>query len=95
MDKQSNNPDLWNDPNNARAILQKKSALEKSLTELRELESEYTNLRDLYAMAPDDNEIISAIEKLADVAHHAKLITLFNGPADNDGAFLFIQPPNI
>ena len=91
LEKQSNNPDLWNDPDNARAILQKKSALEKSLNELRELESEYTNLRDLYTMAPDDAEIISAIEKLADAAHHAKLITLFNGPADNDGAFLFIQ----
>ena len=91
MEKQSNNPDLWNDPDNARTILQKKSALEKSLNELRELEGEYTNLRELYAIAPDDADVVSAIEKLANNAHHAKLITLFNGPADNDGAFLFIQ----
>ena len=91
LEKQSNNPDLWNDPDNARTILQKKSALEKSLNELRELEGEYTNLRELYAIAPDDADVVSAIEKLANNAHHAKLITLFNGPADNDGAFLFIQ----
>ena len=86
-----NDANLWNDPDNARAVLQKKSALEKSLAELRELESEYENVRDLYSMAPDDADVISAIEKLASAAHHAKLITLFNGPADNDGAFLFIQ----
>ena len=87
----TNDANLWNDPDNARAVLQKKSALEKSLSELRELESEYTNLRELYALAPDDGNVISGIEKLASNAHRAKLITLFNGPADNDGAFLFIQ----
>ena len=87
----TNDANLWDDPDNARAVLQKKSALEKSLTELRELESEYTNLRELYALAPDDGDVISGIEKLANNAHRAKLVTLFNGPADDDGAFLFIQ----
>ena len=28
---------------------------------------------------------------MAENAHRAKLVTLFSGPADNDGAFLFIQ----
>ena len=87
----TNDANLWDDPDNARAVLQKKSALEKSLSELRELESEYTNLRELYALAPDDGDVISGIEKLANNAHRAKLVTLFNGPADDDGAFLFIQ----
>ena len=82
---------MWSNPDNARAILQKKSALEKSLNELRELESEYTNLNDLYQMAPDDADVISAIEKLATATHNAKFVTLFREPADNDGAFLFIQ----
>ena len=91
LETQSNDPDLWNNPENARAILQKKSALEKSLSELNELESEYKNLHDLYAIAPDDADVLAAIEKLATAAHNAKLITLFNGPADKDGAFLFIQ----
>ncbi len=36
-------------------------------------------------------EIVGAIESLALAAHRAKFITLFNGPADNSGAFLFIQ----
>ena len=91
MDEKSNDPNLWDDPDVARAILQKKSALEKSLAELRELESEYKNLTDLYEMAPEDADVATAIEKLAAAAHSAKFITLFSEPADNDGAFLFIQ----
>lgn len=71
--------------------MQKKAGLEKSLNELRGLETEYANLAELYEMAPDDTDIATAIEKLADAAHRAKFITLFNDPADNNGAFLFIQ----
>ena len=86
-----NDPDLWNNPDSARAILQKKSGLEKSLAELESMTDEYENLAELYKTAPDDADVISAIETLADVAHRAKFITLFREPADNNGAFLFIQ----
>ncbi len=86
-----NTPDLWDNPDQARALLQKKSGLERQLGELRELESEYANLSELYEMAPDDGDVIAAIERLADTAHRAKFITLFREPADNNGAFLFIQ----
>lgn len=65
--------------------------MEKSLKELQELESEYKNLAELYDIAPDDPDVIAAIEKLSDAAHRAKFITLFSDPADNNGAFLFIQ----
>lgn len=88
---QVNDPNLWDNPDNARAILQKKSSLEKSLNELRKMDSEYKNLTELYDIAPEDPDVIAAIEKLADVAHRAKFITLFRDPADNNGAFLFIQ----
>lgn len=71
--------------------MQKKSGLEKSLSELKNLESDYNNLVDLYEMAPEDPDVLAAIEKLGDAAHRAKFITLFREPADNNGAFLFIQ----
>jgi len=71
--------------------LQKKSGLEKSLSELKTLESDYNNLVDLYEMAPEDPDVLADIEKLGDAAHRAKFITLFREPADNNGAFLFIQ----
>lgn len=88
---QVNDPNLWDNPDNARAILQKKSSLEKSLNELCKMDSEYKNLTELYDIAPEDPDVIAAIEKLADAAHRAKFITLFRDPADNNGAFLFIQ----
>ena len=91
LNSQVNNPDLWNNPDSARAILQKKSGLEKSIGELKHLESEYKNLSELYQIAPDDTDVIAGIEALADAAHRAKFITLFREPADNNGAFLFIQ----
>ena len=91
LTEQTNNPNLWDNPDNARALLQKKSELEKSLNELHELESEYKNLTELYEIAPEDADVINAIEKLASAAHSAKFVTLFRDPADNDGAFLFIQ----
>lgn len=91
LNKKTSDPDLWSDPENARIILQKKSVLEKSLSELQSLESEYSSLADLYQIAPDDSDVVAAITKLADDAHRAKFITLFRNPADNNGAFLFIQ----
>lgn len=91
LNKTVNTPDLWDDPDNARAVLQKKAGLEKTLKELHNLESEFQTLSELYEIAPDDTDVLNAIEKLADTAHRAKFITLFCEPADGNGAFLFIQ----
>lgn len=82
---------MWDNPDHARSILQKKSNLEKQLSELNTLESEYKNLVDLYELSPEDADVNSAIAELADAAHKAKFITLFSDPMDNNGAFLFIQ----
>ena len=82
---------MWDNPDYARGILQKKSSLEKQLAELRHLENEYKNLVDLYALSPEDPDVTKAISELSSAAHKAKFITLFNNPLDNNGAFLFIQ----
>ena len=82
---------MWDNPDYARGILQKKSNLEKQLAELTSLENEYKNLCDLYELSPEDEDINKAIAELGDVAHKAKFITLFSDPMDNNGAFLFIQ----
>ncbi len=86
-----NAPDLWNNPENARNLLQKKSNLEKQLSDLNSLESDFETLSELYKIAPNDPDVINGIEKLANNAHSAKFITLFRKPGDESGAFLFIQ----
>ncbi len=91
MDAQVNVENLWSNPDNARALLQKKSSLEKTLNDLTALVTEYETLRELHELEPDDADVLSAINTLSQNAHKAKFITLFREPADNNGAFLFIQ----
>ena len=88
---QANDPALWDNPDNARVVLQKKSSLEKTLNDLNAMQSDYDSLVELYEIDPDDPDIVNAIEQLEQRAHRAKFITLFREPADNNGAFLFIQ----
>ena len=71
--------------------MQKKSVAERDLQTIVEMDAEFENLRELYAIAPDDADVIAAIEKLAERARRAAYVTLFNEPADNSNAFLFIQ----
>ena len=91
LDEQVNQPNLWDNPDNARVLLQKKSSLEKNLAELREMEGELETLREFYELDPDDVNLVPEIERLAETTHKAKFITLFREPADGNGAFLFIQ----
>lgn len=72
-------------------MLQKKAGLEKSLNELKSLETDFKTLSELYQLDPEDKEILADIQKLSERSHKAKFITLFHEPADNNGAFLFIQ----
>jgi peptide chain release factor 2 len=71
--------------------MQKKAALEKKLGDFLSLESERETLDELAALAPEDPDVEAAAKALADAAHSAKFVTFFNGPADDAGAFLFIQ----
>jgi len=89
--EESNNPDLWNNPENARAVMQHKAALEKTIGDFESLETDYKNALEFYNEFPDDETVLGSIELLAARAHDAKFITLFNQPADGGGAFLFIQ----
>ncbi len=91
LDEQVNQPNLWDNPDNARVLLQKKSNLEKTLDELRNMERDFETLCEFYELDPDDVNLVPEIEKLANKAHKAKFITLFREPADGNGAFLFIQ----
>ena len=91
LDEQVNQPNLWDNPDNARVLLQKKSSLEKNLAELREMEGELETLREFYELDPEDENLVPEIERLAETTHKAKFITLFREPADGNGAFLFIQ----
>ena len=91
LNSQIDDENLWDNPENARVILQKKSNLEKTLADLQEMIGDFETLRELYEIAPDDADVATGIERLMETAHRAKFVTLFREPADKNGAFLFIQ----
>ncbi len=65
--------------------------MEKTLRDVLILESEYYGLMELYEDDPDDPDVVTEILALSNAARNAKIVTLFREPADNGGAFLFIQ----
>ena len=72
LERQSALPDLWNNPDDARAILRRKAALERELNEFNSMDAENRSLNELYAIAPDDAEVLESIEKLAEKSEAAK-----------------------
>ncbi|MCQ2562675.1 MAG: peptide chain release factor 2 [Alphaproteobacteria bacterium] len=91
IENQISNPELWNNPNKAKQLLQEKANIEKLLQNIEYLESEFSTLNELYSLTQDDTDVLKAIEKLAIETSKAKTITLFNKPEDINNAFLFIQ----
>ena len=91
LTEKTNAPDLWDDPDSAQKLMQKKAELEKIFNEFNEIESDYENLKELYELDPEDKDIADTISSLSEKSQAAKFITLFNGDADSGGAFLFIQ----
>ena len=71
--------------------MQKQSTLERELNDFSEMWNDYQNLNELYSLAPEDADVVAGIADLAERARRAKYITLFNNPADNNNAFIFIQ----
>ena len=55
------------------------------------MDNDYHNLVDLYQIAPDDPDVINAINELVERTARAKVMTLFHGENDTNNAFLFIQ----
>ncbi len=84
-------PDFWDNPDSASQTLQKKSTLEKTIKDYNDLRSDFENLSELYQMDSNDPEILAGVADLIARTHRAKMITLFNQPADSNDAFLFIQ----
>ena len=91
LSKKTDSETLWNNPDTAQNLLQKKASLEKALSDYEALESNYNHISELFELDPEDTEIAHEIQKLSKQTHTAKFITLFNQPNDKSSAFLFIQ----
>ncbi|MBF0589051.1 MAG: peptide chain release factor 2 [Magnetococcales bacterium] len=98
LEELSNDPELWNDADKAREVLQEKTRLEKTIVEWDDLSKELADGRELYEMAEEegDDDVLKEVEgqtqnlmkRVADL----ELQRMLSGEADINDAFVEIHP---
>ncbi|WP_231362414.1 peptide chain release factor 2 [Thioalkalivibrio sp. ARh3] len=97
VQRELENPDIWNDPDRAQALGKERAQLENIVINIREIGTQLADSRDLLEMAEadDDAETASAVE--ADVAALTARVEalefrrMFSGEMDEANAYLDIQ----
>jgi peptide chain release factor 2 len=94
---QAENPDLWQDPENAQKIMRERTRIEERITSLDELRGaldDNTALLEL-AEAEDDQGVIDEAERAIESLHRdvarAELETLLSGEADGNDCYLEVH----
>lgn len=97
IDEEVNEPDFWNDPNEAQVLLKKKKALETKLNEFLKLEASLEEIEILIEMAleEEDRSLTAEIEnlkaKFEEDYDEIRVKTLLNGEYDGNNAILTIH----
>ncbi len=93
----SEDPDLWNDPDNAQKLMRERQALVDAIDNYQSLNQELTDNVDLIELGEmeDDQEVVedaeNAIKALESVAKKRKLEALLNGEADANDTFIEVK----
>ncbi len=91
LESLSSNPNLWNDQDNARRVMQELGDIKNELEEIKSLEDELAIINEL---AKDDSEVdtlAKELEKLEGRVGKLTLKTYLGGPYDNKNAILGIH----
>ncbi len=97
MQRELEQPDVWNEPERAQALGQERAALERIVGTLDELSSGLADAGELLGLAEDEDDAATAAGLVADLeAYAARLAGLefrrmFAGDMDANNAFLDIQ----
>ncbi|MHA7870974.1 MAG: peptide chain release factor 2 [Hyphococcus sp.] len=98
LNARAEDPKLWDDPENAQALMQKRNALESQMNAIGEIDQELTDLIDLAELAGEENDEASLKETedlltaLRDRARKAEIEALLSGEADANDCFVEIHP---
>lgn len=99
MEKQSGDPELWNDQSKAQALLKKITSLKKIISEWNEASKACDDLSELYEMAksePDSQELFDSVEsefgELVKRVDAMEFRRMLSGPDDACPALLSIHP---
>lgn len=97
INKKVEDPDFWNDPENAQKILKKKKSLENKIEGYEELETGIRDVEELMELAEemeDEEEADSVVEMFNDLQNkmeELKLATLLNGKYDHNNAIISVH----
>ena len=97
MDKEANEPNLWNDKDKAQKILTQKAEIDSKIKFLRNIDTEFEDLIELHNIAISENdeqskvEIENSLETFFKKLSKEKLDLMLNGEADSNSAYLEIH----
>ncbi len=97
VDLQLENPDLWNDPEQAQALGQERTRLEQVVSGLDDLDRDLNDAKELLELAEmeDDADTLSEVEKevsrIVEDIEKMEFRRMFSGEADGANAFIDIQ----
>ena len=97
MDKEANEPNLWNDKDKAQKILTQKAEIDGKIKFLRNIDTEFEDLIELHNIAISENdeqskvEIENSLEAFFKKLSKEKLDLMLNGEADSNSAYLEIH----
>lgn len=97
MNKEANEPNLWNDKDKAQKILTQKAEIDGKIKFLRNIDTEFEDLIELHNIAISENdeqskiEIENSLETFFKKLSKEKLDLMLNGEADSNSAYLEIH----
>ena len=97
VNRELENPTIWNEPERAQALGKERSTLEKTVNQIRENTDGLTDANDLLDMAESDNDedtanaVIADIEKIAALVDKLEFRRMFSGEWDSANCFVDIQ----
>ena len=97
MDKEANEPNLWNDKDKAQKILTQKAEIDGKIKFLRNIDTEFEDLIELHNIAISENdeqskvEIENSLETFFKKLSKEKLDLMLNSEADSNSAYLEIH----
>lgn len=97
INKEIENPEFWDNPDNAQTLLKKKKTLETKIDTYQNLESEFRDIGDLIELAEemeDEEEaknLVKNFEELTEALETLTLETLLDGKYDKNNAIISIH----
>jgi peptide chain release factor 2 len=97
LNAQIEDPELWNDKNNAQKILKEKSVIEEKLNNFFSIQKKFVNQKEYLVLAKeeDDQQLINEIENdlkiIAKNSANLEIEVLFSEPTDLNNCFIDIN----